>query len=207
MSKVLVLNGSPRVNGNTKIALNEVVKSLNEEGIETEIVEVGGLDIRGCQACRKCFEIGKCAIDDIVNELARKLYAADGFLVGSPTYCGSPNGTLISLLDRLFFSTFLLNKSMKVAAAVVVATRIGNTSSFDVINKYFTTSNMVVVGSQCWNNAYGFREGEAAKDEQGMQTMRHLGKNMAFVIKAIKDAKEKYKINFKEKPIMTRFIR
>lgn len=207
MSKVLLINGSPRVNGNTKLALMELSKSLNEEGIDTEIIEIGSLDIKGCKACRSCFKLGKCVIDDIVNEVANKLKDADGLVVGSPTYYASPNGTLIGFLDRLFFSTWGIDKSMKVASAVAIARRAGVDTNFDVLNKYFTISNMVVVGSQYWNNVFGSNEGEANKDDEGMQTMRHLGKNMAFLIKCIKDGKEKYKINFNEKGKMTNFIR
>ena len=203
--KVILINGSPRKDSNTELALKEVAKSLNEEGIETEIVNLKN-DVKGCMACNACYKLGKCVIDDVVNVVAEKFKNADGIVVGSPTYYASTNGTVISFLDRLFYSANY-DMSMKVGAAVCTARRAGTDTNFDVINKYFTISNMVVVGSQYWNNAFGTLPGEAIKDEEGMQTMRHLGKNMAFIVKCINDGKEKYKINFTEEHKGTNFIR
>ena len=203
--KILLINGSPRKDSNTELALKEVAKSLNEEGIDTEIITLSN-NVPGCKACTACYKLGKCVIDDIVNEVAAKFKEADGIVVGSPTYYASTNGTVISFLDRLFYSASF-DKSMKVGAAVCIARRAGTDTNFDVINKYFTISNMVVVGSQYWNNAFGTRPGEASQDDEGMQTMRRLGKNMAFLVKSIKDGKEKYKINFNEEHKFTNFIR
>lgn len=203
--KIILINGSPRKGSNTETALNEVAKSLNEEGIDTEIIAIGN-DVKGCMACGACGKLGKCAIDDIVNEVAEKMKTADGIVVGSPTYYASPNGAVISFLDRLFYSGAFV-REMKVGAAVCIARRAGTDTNFDVINKYFTISNMIVVGSQYWNNAFGGAAGEAKNDEEGMQTMRHLGKNIAFVVKSINDGKQKYKINFNETHKWTNFIR
>ena len=203
--KVLLINGSPRKDSNTETALNEVAKSLNEEGANIEIITLGN-EVAGCKACSACRKLGKCVIDDIVNEVAEKFKEADGIVVGSPTYFASTNGTVISFLDRLFYSRSY-DTSMKVGAAVCIARRAGTDTNFDVINKYFTISNMLVVGSQYWNNAFGRMVGEAKQDEEGMQTMRHLGKNMAFAIKCINDGKAKYKINFNEGHRVTSFIK
>ena len=203
--KVILINGSPRKDSNTELALKEVAKSLNEEGIETEIVNLKN-DVKGCMACNTCSKLGKCVIDDVVNVVAEKFKNANGIVVGSPTYYASTNGTVISFLDRLFYSANY-DMSMKVGAAVCTARRAGADTNFDVINKYFTISNMIVVGSQYWNNAFGRLPGEAIKDEEGMQTMRHLGKNMAFIVKCINDGKEKYKISFTEEHKSTNFIR
>ena len=203
--KVLLINGSPRKNSNTELALNELAKSLNEENIGTEIIEIGN-NIPGCQACHACYKLGKCVINDKVNEVAEKFKDADGIVVGSPTYYASTNGSVISFLDRLFYSKSY-DTSMKVGAAVCVARRAGTDTNFDVINKYFTISNMVVIGSQYWNNVFGRAVGEAVNDEEGLQTMRHLGKNMAFVIKCINDGKAKYKLNFDEEHKMTSFFK
>ena len=204
--KILIINGSPRVDGNTSIAISEVVKSLNEEGIDTEVIQVGNIDIRGCIACYSCFKTGKCCFDDVVNETAPKLKECDGIIVASPTYYGSPNGTIMSFLDRLFYSS-KCDMSMKVGAAIAIARRAGADTNFDVLNKYFTINNMIVVGSQYWNNAFGRDKGEVKNDEEGLQTMRHLGKNMAFVLKCINDGKQKYKVNFNEEHKFTHFIR
>lgn len=203
--KVLLINGSPRKGANTEIALNEVAKSLKEENVDSEIISIGS-NIRGCMACQACFKTGKCCIDDIVNEAAEKFKTCDGIVIGSPTYYASTAGSVISFLDRFFYSQ-RTDHSMKVGAAVCIARRAGTDTNFDVINKYFTINNMVVAGSQYWNNAFGREKGEAINDEEGMQTMRHLGKNIAFLIKCIKDGKEKYKINFNEEHKMTNFTR
>ena len=192
MSKVLLLNGSPRANGCTATALDEMISVFNEEGVDTELIQVGNKDIRGCIACGRCGEIGKCVFDDLVNEVAEKLDKADGLVVGCPVYYGSPNGTMLSFLDRLFYSSGKVNKHMKVGAAVVTCRRGGNTASFDVLNKYFTISGMPVASSTYWNQVHGFSADDVRKDLEGLQTMRNLARNMSFLIRAIADAKEKY---------------
>ena len=204
--KVLLLNGSPHADGSTNRALVEVSKALNEEGIDTEIVHVGHLDVRGCIACGKCYQTGECIFNDIVNEVSKKFEEADGLIVASPVYYASPNGTLISLLDRLFYSTHF-NKMMKVGASVVSCRRGGNTASFDVLNKYFTISNMPIASSRYWNMVHGNNKNETEQDLEGLLTMRTLGKNMAFLIKSINLGKEKYGLPEKEKFVATNFIR
>ena len=202
--KVLVLNGSPKAAGCTATALDEVIRVLNADGIETELIQVGSKDIRGCVSCNHCAEAGKCVFDDLVNEIAPKLEAADGLLIGSPVYYGSPNATLIALMDRLFYSTHF-SKHMKVGAAVVSCRRGGNTASFDVLNKYFTISSMPVASSTYWNQVHGFSAEDVKKDLEGLQVMRNLGHNMAFMIKAIADAKEKYGMPVAERGAFTSF--
>ena len=204
--KVLLINGSPKKEGNTFIALSEVQKTLTAEGIETEMIHVGHMNIHGCIACNKCAETGKCAFNDIVNEVADKFKDAEGIVVGSPVYYASPNGTLLSFLDRLFYSS-PFDKSMKVGAAVAVARRGGTTATFDVLNKYFTISNMPIAPSQNWNSVHGRMPGEATQDGEGLQTMRQLARNMAFLIKSIQLGKEKFGLPEHEKRIATHFIR
>ena len=204
MPKVLVLNGSPHKNGCTATALQEVIHTLNQEGIETELLQIGGQDIRGCSACGFCMENSRCVFNDLVNEAAPKLEAADGLLIGSPVYYGSPNGAILSFLDRLFYST-QFSKHMKVGAAVVSCRRGGNTASFDVLNKYFTISGMPVASSTYWNQVHGFTAEDVRKDLEGLQTMRNLGRNMAFMIRAIADAKEKYGLPLEESDHFTSF--
>lgn len=204
--KVLLINGSPKKEGNTFIALHEVQKTLEAEGIETELIHVGHKAIRGCIACNRCTELGRCVVDDTVNEVAPKFREADGIIVGSPVYYASPNGTLLSFLDRLFYST-PFDKSMKVGAAVAVARRGGTTATFDVLNKYFTISNMPIAPSQYWNNVHGRVPGDALQDGEGLQTMRQLARNMAFLIKSIQLGKEKYGLPEHEARIATHFIR
>lgn len=204
--KILLINGSPKKEGNTFIALSEVQKTLEAEGIETEMIHVGHKDIHGCIACQKCREMGKCVFNDIVNEVAEKFKEADGIVVGSPVYYASPNGTLLSFLDRLFYST-PYDKSMKVGAAVAVARRSGTTATFDVLNKYFSISNMPIVPSQYWNNVHGRMPGEALQDAEGLQTMRQLARNMAFLVKSIQLGKEKFGLPKKEEWIPTHFVR
>ena len=191
MSKVLLINGSPKPNGCTFTALDEMITVFKSEKIETELVNVGSKDIRGCIACNKCRQDGKCVFNDIVNDVAAKFETAEGLVIASPVYYASPNGTLISFLDRLFYST-KFSKHMKVGAAIVNARRGGNTSSFDVLNKYFLISGMPVVSSTYWNMTHGFTPEDVKKDEEGLQTMRNLAKNMVFLIRAIKEAKENY---------------
>ena len=182
--KVLVLNGSPKARGCTATALQEVIDTLHEEGIETELIHVGKEAVRGCMGCGYCSDHDGCVIKDLVNEVAPKLEAADGLLIGSPVYYGSPNGNLLSFLDRLFFSTGF-SKHMKVGAAVVSCRRGGNSASFDVLNKYFTISGMPVASSTYWNQVHGFSAEDVKKDLEGLQTMRNLARNMAFLIRAI----------------------
>lgn len=204
--KVLLINGSPNAKGCTYTALEEVSKTLNQEGIETEIIHVGNKDIRGCIACRKCKTNGKCVFNDIVNEVAPKFNECDGIIIGSPVYYASANGTLISFIDRLFYS-MPADKTMKVGAAIVSCRRGGNTSTFDQINKYFTISGMPVASSQYWNMVHGNSSEEVKQDLEGMQTMRTLGKNMAFLMKSIQLGKEQFGLPEKESHIFTNFIR
>ena len=184
--KVIILNGSPKAQGNTATALHEAERMLHQQGIATEWIHVGHLHIHGCIACNKCWETGICTFHDIVNELSEKIRHADGLLIGSPVYFASPNGTLLSLLDRLFYSNLHANWSMKVGASVSIARRGGATATMDVLNKYFLKTNMPVVPSQYWSIAHGTSPGEVTQDEEGMQTMRQLGLNMAFLIKSIR---------------------
>lgn len=204
--KVLMLNGSPRYNGNTTLACNEMEKVFSEQGIETETVQIGIRDIRGCIACGRCFTTGKCIFDDIVNELAEKFEAADGLVVATPVYYASANATVIACLDRLFYST-RFDKTMKVGAAVTVARRAGCTATFDELNKYFTISGMPVASSYYWNNVHGRETGEAVQDEEGMRTMRTLARNMAFLMKSIALGKEAYGLPERETGAFTNFIR
>lgn len=204
--KVLIINGSPRINGNTTIVLNEMDKIFKENKIETEIIQVGNKDIRGCIACNTCAKKGKCVFDDLVNEVASKFEESDGLVIASPVYYASANGTLISFLDRLFYSTHF-DKTMKVGASVVVARRGGLSSTFDELNKYFTISNMPIVSSKYWNSVHGLSAGDALKDEEGLQTMRILARNMVFLMKSISLGKEKYGIPKQEEKIATNFIR
>lgn len=204
--KVMMVNGSPHVNGNTFVALDEMRKVFQAEGIETELVHIGSKDIRGCVACRSCAKTGKCVFDDAVNETAPIFEESDGLVVGTPVYYASANATMIAYLDRLFFST-PFDKSMKVGAAVVVSRRGGSSSTFDEMNKYFAISSMPIATSQYWNMAYGMNLGEAAQDAEGMQTMRTLARNMAFLMRSIALGKEKYGLPKKEEWTPTHFIR
>lgn len=204
--KVLILNGSPRANGNTSLAVSEMKKVFDEEKIETEIIQVGNKDIRGCMACGACGNLGKCVFDDIVNEVAEKFKEADGLVLASPVYYASANATLVALLDRLFYSSSF-DKTMKVGASVVCARRGGCSATFDELNKYFTISNMPVASSQYWNSIHGRGEGEAQMDEEGKQTMRVLARNMSFLMKSIALGKEKYGLPEKEERAWTHFIR
>ena len=204
--KVLLLNGSPRSNGNTAIALNEMVKVFEKEGIETELIQVGNLPVRGCVACGSCAKTGKCVFDDIVNELAVKFEKCDGLVVGSPVYYAGANATLTAVLTRLFYSTNF-DKRMKVGAAVVAARRGGLSSTFDELNKFFTISGMPVASSKYWNSIHGRTPGEAEQDLEGMQVMRVLASNMSFLMKSIELGKEKYGLPEQEKSIATHFIR
>lgn len=204
--KVLLINGSPHANGCTYTALCEVEKELNKNDIETEIIHVGNKDIRGCIACGNCRKNGKCVFDDMVNEVAPKFTECDGIVVGSPVYYASANGNLISFMDRLFYSN-ACDKNMKVGAAVVSARRGGCSSTFDELNKYFTIAGMPVASSQYWNSVHGNTPEEVLKDEEGLQVMRTLGKNMAFLVKSIALGKEKYGLPEKEAKVATNFIK
>lgn len=204
MSKVILLNGSPHAHGCTATALLEMIKVFEAEGIETELVQVGTKNIRGCIACGTCEKNGKCVFDDLVNEVAPKFEAADGLVIGSPVYYGSPNGNLLSFLDRLFYSTSF-SKHMKVGASVVSCRRGGNSASFDVLNKYFTISSMPVASSTYWNQVHGFTAEDVKKDLEGLQTMRNLARSMSFMIRAFADAKEKYGYPELEKNAFTSF--
>lgn len=206
MAKVLIINGSPRVGGNTSIALNEMVKIFEAEGVEAEVVQIGNKDIRGCIACGSCHEKGKCVFDDVVNELAPKFEEANGLVVASPVYYASANATLIACLDRLFYSTGF-DKTMKIGASVVVARRGGLSATFDELNKYFTISGMPVASSQYWNSVHGREKGQAEQDAEGLQTMRVLARNMSFLMKSIALGKEKYGLPEKEEHQWTHFIR
>ena len=204
MSKVLLLNGSPHPHGCTATALEEMIRIFEEEGIETELIQVGIKDIRGCISCGQCSSKGKCVFDDLVNEVAEKFEKADGLVIGSPVYYGSPNGTLLSFLDRLFYSS-PFSKHMKVGASVVSCRRGGNSASFDVLNKYFMISSMPVASSTYWNQVHGFTAEDVKKDLEGLQTMRNLARSMSFMIKAFSDAKEKYGYPALEQGTFTNF--
>ena len=204
--KVLMLNGSPNVRGNTALALAQMEKIFAENGIESEIIQVGSQSVRGCMACGYCGEHGRCVINDLVNEVADKFKDADGLVVASPVYYASANGTLVALLDRLFFSCSY-DLRMKVGASVAVCRRGGASATFDQLNKYFTISNMPVVSSQYWNSVHGRAPGEAAQDGEGLQTVRVLARNMSFLIKAIALGKEQLGLPEEEEHIFTHFIR
>ena len=205
MAKVILLNGSPKAGGCTATALNEMVKTFHEEGVETELIHVGNKAVRGCISCGYCGKNGKCVFnDDLVNEVAVKFESADGLVIGSPVYYASPNGTILSFLDRLFYSTSF-SKQMKVGAAVVSCRRGGNTTSFDVLNKYFTISSMPVASSTYWNQVHGFTAEDVKKDLEGLQTMRNLARNMSFMMKAFADARDKYGLPAQEQEAFTSF--
>ena len=204
--KVLMINGSPKANGNTALALKEMEAIFTAEGMECETILVGNQPIRGCIACGSCYKNGKCVFDDAVNEVAEKFRDADGLVVASPVYYASANATLIALLDRLFYSSDF-PKTMKVGASVAVARRGGCSSTFDELNKYFTISGMPVASSQYWNSVHGGRPGDAIQDEEGLQTMRTLARNMAFLMKSIALGKERYGLPEREPHKATNFIR
>ncbi len=204
--RVLIINGSPRKDGNTAIALKEMEKVFQEGGALTELVQVGHLPVRGCISCNTCFRQGRCTFDDIVNELAPKFEAADGLVVGSPVYYASANATLEACLDRLFYST-PFDKTMKVGASVACARRGGCSATFDELNKYFTISGMPVASSQYWNSIHGLAPGDAAQDLEGLQTMRTLARNMLFLMKSIRLGREQYGLPEKEPRVSTSFVR
>ena len=203
--KVLLINGSPHKNGTTYAALSEVAKTLKEEGVDSEIVQVGHLTLNGCLGCYRCFELGKCVIDDKVNEVAKKFEECDGIIIGSPVHYAAPSGAVISFLDRLFYST-RFDKRDKVGASVVCARRGGCTAAFDVLNKYFTISGMPVVSSTYWNQVHGANGEDAGLDAEGMQCMRNLARNAAFLMKSIALGKEKSGLPECERAYRTNFI-
>lgn len=205
--KVLMLNGSPKANGNTATALNEMAKTFREEGVEVEIVHVGNKAIRGCIDCGQCFKLGKCVFEDLVNEVAPKFAEADGLVLGSPVYYASANATLMAFVTRLFHSTPYINKTMKVGTSVVAARRGGLSSTYDEMNKFFGISGMPIASGQYWNSIHGGAPGEAEQDAEGMQGMRTLARNMTFLMKSIALGKEAYGLPQKERGIYTNFIR
>ena len=205
--KVLLISGSPHKEGNVSVALDEMISVFEQNGVETELVSVGVQDIRGCIGCNSCAKLGKCTFDDIVNETAQKLRDADGLVIASPVYYASANGSLISLLDRLFYSN-RTDLRMKVGASVAVARRGGCSATFDELNKYFTISGMPVASSRYWNSVHGRASGEARQDLEGLQTVRELAANMIFLMKSIALGKEKYGLpEREEKHYITNFIR
>ena len=204
--KVLMINGSPHANGNTALALKEMQTVFEAEGVEVDLVQVGHLTVKGCTGCAACFKLGKCVMDDIVCEISEKFKECDGMVIASPVYYASANGTLISLLDRLFYSS-RFDKRMKVGASVAVARRGGCSATFDQLNKYFTISGMPVASSQYWNSVHGALPGQAAEDGEGLQTMRTLARNMTFLMKSIALGKEAYGLPAKEKSVWTNFVR
>ena len=204
--KVLMINGSPHAKGNTFTALHEMEKLFAENGVETEILNIGNQAVRGCIACYSCAKNGRCVFDDIVNETAPKFEACDGLVIGSPVYYASANATLIAFLDRLFYSTHF-DKTMKVGASVVAARRGGLSATFDELNKFFTIAGMPIASSQYWNSIHGREPGEAQQDAEGLQTMRTLARNMTFLMKSIALGKEAYGLPEKELFQRTNFVR
>nr|WP_316614599.1 flavodoxin family protein [uncultured Ruminococcus sp.] len=204
--KVLMINGSPRVGGNTAIALKEMEKVFVKNGIEVETMQIGNKAIRGCVACGTCAVKGQCVFDDAVNEAAPKFTEADGLVIASPVYYASANGTLVSFLDRLFYSCHC-DKRMKVGAAVAVARRGGLSATFDELNKYFTINSMPVAASNYWNSVHGGAKGEAEQDAEGLQTVRVLAENMSFLMKSIALGKEQIGLPESEPKTYTNFIR
>ena len=204
--KVLMINGSPKANGNTYTALHEMEKIFAQEGIETEILHIGNKDIRGCISCGQCYEKGRCVFEDVVNETAQKFEECDGLVVGSPVYYASANATLVAFLTRLFYSTHF-DKTMKVGAAVAAARRGGLTATYDELNKFFGISGMPIASGQYWNGIHGAAPGEAKQDTEGLQMMRTLARNMTFLMKSIALGKEKYGVPEKEPFARMNFIR
>lgn len=189
--KVLIFNGSAHINGCTARALTELENTLHDNGVDTERINIANRDIRGCIACNHCREHGQCVFNDLINETAPKFAEADGIVVGTPVYYAHANGQAIAFLDRLFYSTMTtVDKTMKVGAAVISSRRAGSTSAMDEINKYFTISSMPVISSTYWNEVHGFKAADVDNDLEGLQTMRNLGRNMAFLIKAIRSQRE-----------------
>ena len=204
--KVLLINGSPKAKGNTAFALEQMAEVFAAQGIDTEIIQVGHLSIRGCIACGSCYKTGKCVFVDAVNEVAEKLRTADGLVLGSPVYYASANATLTAFLDRLFYSSHF-DMRMKVGASIAVARRGGCSAAFDQLNKYFTISGMPVASSHYWNSIHGGKPGEASQDAEGIATVRNLAKNMGFLMKSIALGKDAFGLPEYDKREMTNFIR
>lgn len=204
--KVLLVNGSSRKEGCTDIALHEVKRALNEEGIETEIFFIGNEALPDCIACRKCRETGQCIFNDIVNEFVEKAKYADGFVFGSPVYFAHPSGRLLTFMDRAFYSNGAAF-SFKPAAAVLSARRAGTTASFDVLNKYFTICSMPVISSTYWNHVYGTQPKEVSEDKEGLMTMYNIGKNMAWMLKCIALGKANGLVHPDNEKVLTNFTR
>ena len=204
--KVLIINGSPRVNSNSAALIREITHIFEQEGIRIDLYQLGNKAIRGCMACGYCYEHQECVFKDDVNGLASRFESADGLIVVSPVYYGSANGSVISLLDRLFYSTHF-SKRFKVGAAFAIARRAGTTATFDELNKYFTISQMPVVSGRYWNNGFGRTPGQINQDEEGLQNARVVARNMVFLMKAIADAKEKYGLPQMEEVKATHFIK
>lgn len=206
--KILILNGSPKNNGNTATVLHEAERVLNQEGIETEWIHVGNRPIHGCIACNRCWHTNECTFGDLANDISHKMDTAQGILIGSPVYFASPNGTLLALLDRLFYSSLHKDWSMKVGASISVARRGGATTTMDTLNKYFLKTNMPVVPSQYWTIAHGTTPGEVTQDQEGMQTARQMALNMAFMIKSFQLGIQHFgSPKIKEELTETHFIR
>lgn len=204
---VLLINGSPKSNGNTAFALRQMEEVFAENGVKTELLQVGSLPLRGCIGCGSCYKTQKCVFDDLVNEAAVKLATADGVVIASPVYYAAPNGTLLSFLDRLFYSTGHIDKHMKVGASIVCARRGGCTAAMDVLNKYFSISAMPIASSTYWNQIHGGKPGEAQQDLEGIRTMRNLAKNMVFLMNAIAHEKAVSGLPEPEPKVFTNFIR
>ena len=204
--KVVIINGSPRSQGNTAIAVNEMVKVFKSENVETEIFQIGNQNIRGCVACGSCISTGRCVFNDVVNKIAAAFDEADGLVIATPVYYANANATLIACLDRLFYSSHF-DKTMKVGASVVCARRGGLSATYDQLNKYFSISSMPIVSSNYWNSIHGRAPGEAINDPEGIQTMRLLATNMVFLMRSIALGKEKYGLPETEEKIYTHFVR
>ena len=204
--KVLLINGSPQPKGCIATAFSIAAEEFAAAGVESEVVQVGNKDVRGCIACGRCAELGKCTFDDIVNECAPKLAEADGLIIGSPVYYGNPNGTLLSFMQRLFYSSGV-DLRMKVGASIVSCRRGGNSATFEALNQFFGISGMPTVPSTYWNDVHGYTGEDVYTDEEGVQTIRNLARNMTFMMRAIADGADAYGIPERNKEIFTNFIR
>jgi len=206
MSKILIINGSPRPNGNSAELIKEIRNVFEKEGVEVDLYQIGTKDIRGCISCGYCYTHGECVFKDDINDLAKRFESADGLIITSPVYYGSANGSLISLLDRLFYSSDF-DKRFKVGAAFAIARRAGTTATFDELNKYFTINQMPIASGRYWNNGFGMDKGQINKDLEGIQNARIVAKNMLFLMRGISLAKEKYGLPDSEETIYTHFIK
>ena len=204
--KVLMINGSPHPKGCISTAFDIVAEELAAAGVEVEQVMVGNKDIRGCIACGRCGELGRCVFDDLVNECAPKLEEADGLIIGSPVYYGNPNGTVLAFMQRLFYSTNA-DLRMKVGASIVSCRRGGNSATFESLNQFFGISGMPTVPSTYWNDVHGSKGEDVYADEEGVQTVRNLARNMVFMMQAIADARDAHGIPDRNKTVYTNFIR